>query len=588
MKLSDYVIKYLEDYGIKNIYSVAGGMIMHITESIGNSNINLINFMHEQGACVAAEADSIYNNKLSVIATTAGPGILNIVNPIASAYIDGNAMLIIGGQCKTEDMKKNSKLRQKGIQEVDAVNILSNITKYSVSIKDSKDIKYELDRAIYIATHGKHGPCFLEIPLDIQNENINEDTLPTFSKKNTSMGLNLDNFNYLFDLLNSSQRPVILAGNGIRKSNSLSLFKELVSILKIPILLTWKSMDFLENNHPLYFGRPGSISLRNANFIIQTCDLILCIGTRLDLPTVAFNYSNFAKNAKKIIVDIDEAEIKKLNFDLEFNMDAKYFLNTLKQNLDKIDVNVSLWINKCNDLKKRYNHIKKIPIIKNYINAYNFINCLSTIADKNDIIVPSSSGSASEMICQSFKIKKGQRVICSNGLGSMGYAISHSIGAFFASSNKQILCIEGDGSIQMNLSELELIKRYNIPIKIFVLNNNGYASIRNTQSKFFNGHLVACDKESGVTLPDLKRIANAYKIKYYKIETEKKLMVSLKNILKEKNPIICEVIIDPSFQTQPKVMSKTDENGKIVSGTMEDMWPYIDRDKFDKIMRNNI
>jgi len=572
MKLSDFVIKYLEDYGIKNIYSVTGGMCMHLTDSISRSNIKLISTMHEQGAGIAAEGDCIYNNNLAVLLTTAGPGILNAINPITSAWIDGNPLLIISGQCKTADMKFNTGLRQKGVQEVDAVSLLKNITKYSTTILDANDIKRELAKAIHEATTGRKGPVFLEIPLDIQVKQIN-DSMELYNFNTTCLPLvYLSLLDNLMDLINQSKKPVIMVGNGVRSSGGLNIFKSLINKLKIPILLTWKSKDFLDDSNIYNFGMPGSISTYYANYVLQNCDLLICIGTRLDLPTVAYDYTNFAKKAIKVIIDIDQAEIEKLNFNLNFNIDAKDFLSFLYGNSKSITVDTSEWLTECINYKNKYPHI---PLVESCdIDPYEFIRKLSIWCNSTDIIVASSSGSASEITCQSFNIKEGQRFICSNGLGSMGYAISHSIGVVVASGRK-VICIEGDGSFQMNLSELELIRRYNLPIKIFILNNGGYNSIRNTQNKFLNGNLVACNEQSGLSFPNVKKIAELYELQYIKINKECILDTNIHAALYNNDATIIEVIIDSNVQTQPKVQNSMNSNGKIILGTLENLWPFI-------------
>lgn len=592
MNVADYTIKFLESKGIKRIYGVTGGAIMYLTESIRKSSIEFIPFMHEQAAGIAAEADAILNNSPAVLLTTAGPGILNAINPINSAWIDGNPLLIISGQCKTSDSMEGTNLRQKGVQEVNAVNILKPITKYSYSIDESKDIRRSLERAFYLMSKGRKGPCFLELTLDIQNEETDENNLQSFYITNEQLqkSLNEDfnkdtkfqnDINKLVELLYTSKKPVILAGNGIRQSGALQEFYNLITWSSIPILLTWKSLDILDDEYT--FGCPGSIASRYANNILQECDLLISIGARIDLPSCAYNYKEFAKNAKKVIVDIDKSEIDKLEFDKEliFNCDAKIFIENLLEQKYKInDFGTSGWKEWCFKQKEKY------PIClpeyyenKDFINPYAFVEELSKQLTSDDIIVAASSGSASEIMAQAFKIKEGQRYISGNGLGSMGYGLAHSIGVWFASDKKKrIILVEGEGSFNMNIQELELVKRYNIPMIIFIWNNNGYKSIRDTHTKFFNAK-IGCDKESGLTFPDLEKIANAYEIDYCKIENNDHLYMIESDILKRNLPIIVEVMIDPEFSTQPKVQSYVDKDGKMQSGKLENMWPFIEGNK---------
>lgn len=594
IKVSDYVVKYLEYIGIKNIYSVTGGMIMYLTDSVGKSNINLVNTMCEQSAGIMAEAESIYTEELGALLTTSGPGITNAITPITSAYIDGNPMLVISGACKTED--QDSRLRQKGVQEVNAYEILTSITKqcYKIDKNQVVNLKEILLRAVHEATTGRKGPVFVEISLDAQAMELEDDIIPYFMFED---GYKFSN-NIIDDiimLLNESKKPLMLIGNGCREFRKNNRLRDIIDALSIPIQTTWKSMDMIDENDELYFGRPGSISSRYANNILQECDLLISVGSRLDLPTVAYDYDNFAKNAKKVFVDIDNNELEKLQKDDDvyytINVDSKVFLNLLYNESYRIQDDYNDWKKWCREEKQKY------PILipdsnSNFINPYEFIQELSELLYLEDCnIVPSSSGSASEIVCQALKVREGQRVICSNGLGSMGFAVCHGIGACIASDKKHTIIIEGDGSFFMgNTAELELIKRYNLPIKIFIWNNNCYGSIRNTHNKFF-GHITACDNTSGVTLPDIRNIANAYEIDYFNIsqsnqstlkvdyedrvyDKEDTLYSQISEVIQHDKAVICEVMIDPDIMTQPKCMAYKDKEGNMVSGKLENMWPF--------------
>jgi acetolactate synthase-1/2/3 large subunit len=402
----------------------------------------------------------------------------------------------------------------------------------------------------------------------------------------------IKNIYRLISLINHSKRPVFFLGNGMR--DSIYYLNELKKF-NIPILLSWKAADFLSHNDNLYFGRPGSISTRYANIILQKSDLVINIGSRLDPAVVAHNYKNFAPNAKKIIVDIDQNEIDKLDFEkeIEFWMNSELFIKLLLERTKEIHYNFNDWILECTRLKNRFDIDKeKIDYNINYINPYHFISILSELLTNEDTIIADSSGSASEITQQTFKVKKGQRLICSPALGSMGFQLGQAIGACFASDKKRTICISGDGSIMLNIQELELISRHNLPIHIFIFSNNEYASIRNSQNKFFNGNLIGCDSNSGLTIPCFSKIAASYNIEYFYTHVLSKKGISLKEeiryILNYEGPAICELEIDPYIQTQPKVMSSVDENGKLVSGTLENMWPYLDKEVLEEIMRTNM
>ena len=518
IKLSDYVFQFVAGLGIKHIFLLPGGGCMHLVDSLGRcADLEYICCLHEQAAGIAAEAYSQYTNNIGVALVTTGPGGTNIITPVASAWIDSIPLLVISGQVKRCDMIGESRLRQRGNQEIDIVSLVKPITKYAVSVLEPERIKYYLEKAVYLARTGRPGPVWIDIPLDVQAAMIDEKkllgfTLPLNSsqeKKNIQKAVEKTIF-----LLNSSQRPVILAGNGIRLAKALGDFLTLVEYLKIPVLTTWKAIDFFPEDYEFFFGRPGSVGQRAANFIQQNADFIMVVGARLDLPQVGFNYTNFARCAKKIIVDIDPAELKKFNIPIDVPVcsDAGEFIRELLRNIDKIRLqDISFWINRCKEWKRKYPVVlKEYWKEKKYVNTYVLIEVLSDLLCEDDVLVPGSSGSCSEITMQVFKVKKGQRIFNSPGLGSMGFGIPASIGACLASGGKRTITIVGDGGLQHNIQELETIVRLKLPIKIFVLNNNGYASIRSMQKRHFSGHFVACVPSSGLTFPDLSKICLLY------------------------------------------------------------------------------
>lgn len=594
MKVSDYIIKFINrNMGVKDIFMLAGGGWMHLLNSLGkNKNINYICNLHEQGAAIAAEAYGQYTNNIGVAMVTTGPGGTNTITGVAAAWIDSTPMMIISGQVKRSDMILDKNLRQFGPQEINIIPIVKPITKYAVTVMEPKKIKYHLQKAYYIATTGREGPVWLDIPLDVQGSEIDENDLESFipndeNKTNINMKKKISK---VISLINVSKRPVFFVGNGVYLSNAQKQFLQLAKSLNIPILTTWKTIDLLEEENPLFIGRPGSIAARGANFNLQNSDLFISIGARMDLPQTAFNHRNFAKNAKKIIVDIDENEIKKLdmNVDVKFVCDAKFFINELYKNRGKITYKDNGWIKSCKDLLKKYPLIKKEYLqLKKYVNSYVLLDVLSKEMSKQDILVPGSSGSCSEITCQSFKVKKGQTVLNNQGFGSMGFGLPASIGACIASGKKRTVCINGDGGFFLNIQELETIKRLKLPIKFFILNNDGYASIRSMQNNHFKRQYVGSGKTSGLTLPDIQKIAKAYDIKSCKIESQKKLDNKIRKILNFKGPYICEVIIDPNQQTQPRVSSKKLKDGSMTSMPIEDMFPFLSKEELKTNIVNN-
>jgi acetolactate synthase-1/2/3 large subunit len=579
MKVSDYVISRLEEY-TKDIFLVSGGGCIHLVDSLSKSKINLIPTLHEQGASIAAESYAQYTNKLGVALVTTGPGSTNAVTGIASAWLDSIPVLLLTGQVQNKDRVGNKGVRQLGFQEIDTVSIYKPITKYAFTISDPKTIKYHLNRAIYLATTGRPGPVVIDIPLDVQAAEINPDELVDFIP--TDKIYDLSSLDLIVEALNKAKRPIVLVGNGVRLANALPEFYEFVKKTGIPVLTTWKTLDILEESHPQYVGRPGGVGQRGANFNQQNSDFILVIGARLDHGQLAYQPQYFAREATKCIVDIDINEINKLGINIEFPIesDAKLFLTQLNQKINSL--NISDWLNYCKSLHIKYPVIlpEHLKVNEPHINNYAFIEYLSDLLPENSLVIPGSSGACSEVTMQSFKTKIGTRVYNSEGLGSMGFGIPAAVGGCIASDKKETICIDGDGGFFMNIQELELVYRYQLPIKFFVLNNNGYGSIKTTQNTHFKGNLVVSDPSSGLTLPSIELNAAAYKIPYIKIETQQNLKLDLSNVLSMHGPIICELIVDPDHKTLPKASVYKKEDGSFATRPMEDLAPFLDRNEF--------
>jgi acetolactate synthase-1/2/3 large subunit len=579
IKVSDYIINRLEKE-VKHIFLIPGGGCIHLVDSLGKSNIKPICNLHEQASGISAEAYSQYTNNIGVALVTTGPGGTNIVTPIASAWLDSLPMLVLVGQVQRKDMKSNKGVRQLGFQEINLSNITSSITKFSHCVKQPDEIPYYLEKALYLAKNGRPGPVVLEIPLDVQSSVIDLDVSPVYTPSVDDED-NLQ-ISKIIEAINASKRPIILAGNGVRLSGALDKFKLFIKKTKIPTLLTWKALDFLEENHELYVGRPGGVASRGANFNQQNSDLIICLGARLDHGQLAYQSKFFAREAKKIIVDIDNAEIDKLglNVDFSINNGCEVFLQAMLDNIDKIKINTEDWLKFCKDLYEKYpiclnNYYEQ----KDYVNNYVFIEELSKILPENSLVVPGSSGACSEVTMQALKVKKGTRVFNSEGLGSMGFGVPAAIGACLASSHKTI-CIDGDGGFFMNFQELELIKRYNLPIILFILNNNGYGSIKSTQKNHFNNFLVASDPESGLTLPSISKTAKLFDIDYKLINNNKELISALPDIIKHNSSMIIELMIDPNHMTLPKASVYKTKDGLFATRPMEELQPFLPEEEF--------
>jgi acetolactate synthase-1/2/3 large subunit len=579
MKLSDYIIKQLEEY-TKHVFLVSGGGCIHLVDSLSRSNIKLIPNLHEQASSICAESYSQYTNNIGVALVTTGPGSTNALTGIASAWLDSIPVLLITGQVQNKDRVGNLGVRQCGFQEIDTVSIYKPIVKYAVTITDPKTVRYHFEKAIWLAKNGRPGPVLLDIPLDIQAADIDEDSLVGFQPENVTY--NLQNIQCLIDELHSAKRPIVLVGNGVRLSGAMQEFYEFIDKTKIPVLTTWKAMDFLEETHPQYVGRPGGVGQRGANFNQQNSDFILVIGARLDHGQLAYQPQYFAREAVRCIVDIDENEINKLGIHVHYPIvaDAKVFL---RETNSKISNTIpSDWLNTCKMMYEKYPVILEEYLEPNKpnINNYAFIKHLSDLLPEGSLLVPGSSGACSEVTMQAFQIKKNTRVYNSEGLGSMGFGIPAAIAAALA-SNKETICIDGDGGLFMNIQELELIYRYQLPIKLFVLNNNGYGSIKTTQNTHFGGNLVVSDPSSGLSLPSIELNALAYKIPYVKITNQVNLKTQLSDVLLRSGPVICELIVDQNHKTLPKASVYKKSDGSFSTRPMEDLFPFLDRDEFN-------
>jgi acetolactate synthase-1/2/3 large subunit len=589
IKLSDYVFQFISGLNIKHVFLLPGGGCMHLVDSLGKCrDLEYVCCLHEQAAAIAAEAYGQYTNNLGVALVTTGPGGTNAITGVAGAWIDSTPVLMISGQVKRSDMIHDAGVRQMGVQEVDIVSLIKPITKYAVTVIEPSSIKFHLEKAVYLAKNERPGPVWLDIPLDVQAAMIKENNLEGFVPPISIFRRDEENLASLVgkatQLLNNSERPVILAGNGIRLSRAIDDFLELIEYLEIPVLTTWKAMDLLPENHELFFGRPGSVGQRGANFIQQNADFIITIGARLDLPQVGYSYENFARGARKVIVDIDTNEIKKIktHIDIPVCTAAKEFIREFVKNRSNIKAkDRSQWISKCKEWKSKYLVIlQEYQMQKEYVNTYVLVDVLSELMTENDILVPGSSGSCSEITMQAFRVKKGQRILNTLGLGAMGFGLPAAIGACLAGEKRRTITIIGDGGLQLNIQELETVARLNLPLKIFILNNNGYASIRNTQRNYFEGRLVCCDPSSGLTFPDTRKIASAYGIKNTRISNYRKFKERLNCVLNSQGTVICEVMVDPFLITAPRLSSEVLPDGSIVSKPLEDLWPFLAREEF--------
>lgn len=591
-KLSDYVFQFVADLGVEHVFMLPGGGCMHLVDSLGRSDrLAHTCFLHEQGAAIAAEAYGQYTNLPGVALVTTGPGGTNVLTAVAAAWLDSTPMLIITGQVKRADITGERGVRQMGFQEIDVVRMAKPVTKHAVTVMDPARIRYELEKCAHLAMTGRPGPTWIDIPLDIQSATIDPAALAGFEgfgqplQESRAQPASVQR---MIELLNEAERPAVLVGNGVRLANAIPELHEALALMNVPVLATWKAIDMVDDAFSNYAGRPGSIGQRGANFTQQNSDFLLCLGARLDLGQVGYEHKNFARAAKKVIVDIDPAELRKLDMaiDIAIAADAGSFLRELLQQRAKIKPrDRSPWLQRVASWQKEY------PIVMpeywqepSGVNHYALLDALSDGCTSEDVFVPGSSGACSEATMQTLRVKRGMRVFNSEGLGPMGFGISAAIGGCIASGGKRTLCVDGDGGFVMNIQELETLRRLGLPVKIFVLDNKGYASIRSTQNRYFDGNLVASDAESGLTLPSVARVANAFGLRTLKIEQTAQLRAGVAEALAGNDPVVVEVSVPMTQETRPRLMSRQKADGSFQSTPLEDLYPFLDREEFRRNM----
>lgn len=588
IKLSDYVTGFLARRGIKHVFMLAGGGCMHLVDSFGRQKgMEYVCCLHEQSASFAAQAYAEYTSELSVALVTTGPGGTNAVTGLAAAWLDSSACLFLSGQVKRADLLTARGVRSMGPQEVDIIAVVSPLTKYAKTLIEPNDVRYELEKAVYLATTGRRGPVWLDFPLDVQATMVDEARLRGFTPEpvaDASAELR-QKVAASIELLKKSQRPVLFIGNGTRQAHLEGMVEELVNLLKVPALLTWKSMDMLPEDHPYFAGRPGSVASRGSNFTQQNADCIVVVGARLDMPQIAFSHKNFARGARKVLVDVDAKELAKfdMTIDVAVNADAKDFLRELIAQLkDAVLPDASAW------LKKSKEWLAKYPVVLpeywqedgGVVNPYVLVETLSEQCMAEDVLAPGSSGACSDIFLQCFQMKAGQRVVNSPSLGAMGTGLPGAIGSCLASGRRRTICVNGDGGFQLNIQELETVRRLNLPIKYFVWCNGTYASIIAAQRNHFKGHLVGSDPSSHLTLPDLNKVAAAYGIHTMEIKDQTNIREQVAAVLAYDGPVVCAVHMSSDQATVPRATASTRADGTIVSLPMEDMAPRLPREEF--------
>jgi acetolactate synthase-1/2/3 large subunit len=570
---------------------ITGGGAMHLNDSFGAcESIRYICNHHEQASAIGAEGYSRVSGDLGVVVVTSGPGGTNTMTGVIGQWLDSVPVLYLSGQVKQETTIESCRefgLRQLGDQEINIVDIVRPVTKFAAIVQKPEEIGLLLDKALFIATHGRPGPVWLDIPLDIQGAMIDENLLPVYSPGEDATTADPQQIqsqvSEVIELLKKAKRPVFLAGQGIRIAGAQEALLLLVEQLQIPVVSSFSGVDLIPSDHPLFMGRIGTIGTRSGNFTLQNADLLISVGSRNNIRQVSYNWKSFAREAIKVVVDIDPAELNKTTMiaDLAIQADAGMFIAQLGGQIEKSSLpSWKEWLEWCGVRREKYPIVlPKHRISATNINPYHFVDRLSAhIAE--DAIVVAGNGTACVALFQATKVKKGQRMFWNSGCASMGYDLPAAIGACFAADGRDVICLAGDGSLQMNIQELQTVVHHKLPLKLFVLSNNGYISIRQTNQAFFGGRLTGCDSSSGVSFPDITRIAAAYGLPATVIDSHVQLDEKIAAVLATPGPIVCDIRLQHDYTFEPKLSSEKKPDGRMVSKPLEDLYPFLDREEF--------
>jgi len=588
IRVADYIAQKLADYGIHHVFMVTGGGAMHLNDAFGRSkDLSVVCCHHEQTCAMAAESYFRVTNRLAAVNVTTGPGGTNAVTGVYGAYVDSMGMIVISGQVKWETLVRSTSLplRQLGDQEVDIVKMVEGITKYAVVIHDPLSIRYHLERALHLAATGRPGPVWLDVPINVQAAKINPTELKGYNSAEDEIVFETQNISaevaQIIERIRSAKRPVIYAGTGVRLAGQYDTFFQIATKLGIPVVGAWNSNDLLPNEHSAYTGRPGSIGDRAGNFTVQNADFLLILGCRLNIRLVSYNWEKFARHAYKVMVDIDAAELKKntLHIDHPIHADLRDFLPLFEKETLAWQPIHGEWLAWCRERVVRYPVVlPEYWQVSEKVNPYCFMESLSDQLTENELIV-CGDGTACVTAFQTITIRRGQRLFHNSGCASMGYDLPAAIGASIANPDRRIICLAGDGSIMMNLQELQTIVGRKLPVKVFIMNNTGYHSIRQTQANFFADNIVGCGTDSGLTFPDFSKIAHAFESPFYRCSRHEDLDTIIRSTLAEPGPAICEIMLDLNQSFAPKLSSRKLEDGRMVTAALEDMAPFLSREE---------
>ena len=599
-RLSDYVAGFIASHGVTDVFSVVGGGAMHLNDALGHHPGLRVTYNHHEQACaMAAEAYARLENRIAAVCVTTGPGGTNALTGVLGGWLDSIPMFIISGQVRydttarfAEKFTDGLPLRAVGDQEYDITKAAQHMTKYAVMIEDPMTIRYHLEKAWHLATTGRPGPVWIDIPVDYQGCFIETDELKGYDPEEDNALLPLpvgeDTLQLVLGKIRSAKRPVFHAGYGIRLSGGYDAFRSVLEKLNIPVVTYWNAVDLIEDEHPLYCGRAGNMGDRPGNWAIQNADLILAVGTRISIRQVGYNWKTWAREAKVIMVDIDPAEMRKptLHVDLPIWADAKDFLTGLDRLAEEKVFTGTDWLETCQRWKKEYPVVLPRQWEENgkTANVYAFVRYLSSRLPKNSLTAV-SNGACCVVGNQAYVIQKGSRMANNSAVASMGYGLPAAIGTCIGGGRRETICLEGDGSIMMNLQELQTILTNKLPIKIFLINNSGYHSIRITQTNLFNKNFVGIGPESGdISFPEYKKIAEAFGYRYFCAHSNAEMMRVVDEVLALEGPVFTEIFTDTDQVWEPKSSTKRLQDGRLVSPPLEDLAPFLPREELKKQM----
>lgn len=592
VKVAKYISQFLVDNGIKDCFMVTGGGAMHLDDAIGHQEGIHCTFNHHEQACaIAAEGYSRMTGKLAAVCVTSGPGGTNAITGVMGGWLDSIPMFVISGQVKRETTiwaVPELNLRQLGDQEFNVIDTVHNMTKYAVMVTNPQGIAYHLEKALFMATHGRGGPVWLDIPLDVQGAKVETESLIHFHAEQEIVWRTPDvkqsAIDILLQKLKESKAPLVLAGTGINLGDADEKLLAFLDKYQLPVITAWNANDTVAYDNPYYVGMPGTVGMRSGNFAVQNSDLLISLGCRMNIRMIGYTHHDFAKNAFKAIVDVDARELIKptVQVDLPIHANVSQFLDKMLEQEYEPKGEHTKWIKWCKDLLFRFPTVKSEYHSNGLINPYIFIDKLFAHLTPSDRIV-CGNGAACVITFQAGKIKQGQRMFTNSGCAAMGYGVPAAVGVAVSDNSWRTVCVDGDGSVMMNIQELATVAYNKLNMKLFILNNNGYLSIRQTQRNLFQPPFIGIDSESGVGFPDFGKLADAFGIKYFRIYRENHTNGILEEVLNCEGPCICEAVVDPNQNFEPKSSSRVLPNGRIVSPSLDDMAPFLDREEFDKI-----